>query len=249
MSSSNQKRQEPGRLAFVENLARIDLDRRERTGIPEAVFAQGKSLAQIVAISRALLTERERVLITRFPPEDLEVLTRKLDEEHEIAVYAEGRILVLSANGTQVVPTGGKVAVLSAGTADIPVAEEARVTALEMGCEVLSFYDVGVAGLQRLVEPIEQIKKAGVSAAVVVAGMEGALPTVVKGLVAIPVVGVPTSVSYGYGRGGEAALMTMLNSCSPGLTVCNIDNGFGGGATAALIANQVAAALGQARSR
>jgi hypothetical protein len=111
-----------------------------------------------------------------------------------------------------------------------------------MGCEVFTFYDVGVAGIHRLVKPVETILQKDISSAVVVAGMEGALPSVVRGLVPIPVIGVPSSVGYGYGGKGEAALMSMLQSCSPGLTVVNIDNGFGAGATAALVANQVAAA-------
>jgi hypothetical protein len=130
--------------------------------------------------------------------------------------------------------------VLAAGTSDIPTAEEARVTAEVMGCAVLARYDVGIAGIHRLLEPLREIVSIEVSAIVVVAGMEGALPSVVRGLVSVPVIGVPTSTGYGYGGHGQGALMTMLQSCAPGLTVVNIDNGFGAGATAALIANTVA---------
>jgi hypothetical protein len=132
--------------------------------------------------------------------------------------------------------------VLAAGTSDIPAAEEAKVTAEVMGCQVLAYYDVGIAGIHRLMEPLRETLVQDVSAIVVVAGMEGALPSVVRGLVPVPVIGVPTSTGYGYGGKGEAALMTMLQSCAPGLTVVNIDNGFGAGATAALIANGVAQA-------
>ncbi len=137
---------------------------------------------------------------------------------------------------------GGTIAILAAGTSDIPVAEEARVTAEVMGCEVLAHYDVGIAGIHRLLDPLREVVAKDVSALVVVAGMEGTLPSVVRGLVTVPVIGVPTSTGYGYGGQGQAALMTMLQSCAPGLTVVNIDNGFGAGATAALIAHQVARA-------
>jgi phosphoribosylcarboxyaminoimidazole (NCAIR) mutase len=133
----------------------------------------------------------------------------------------------------------GCIAILAAGTADVRVAEEAAVSAEAMGCRVLRFYDVGIAGLHRLLEPIRQIQENQVACVVACAGMEGALPSVVRGLIAIPVIGVPVSTGYGYGGKGQAALMTMLQSCSPGLTVVNIDNGFGAGATAALIAKHL----------
>jgi hypothetical protein len=170
----------------------------------------------------------------------------QLKNEFKVVYHRVGRALVVSKIGVVPAPSGGVIAVLAAGTSDLPVAEEARVTAETMGCRVLAFYDVGVAGIHRLVSPLEMIHKEEASAVVAVAGMEGALPTVVRGLVAVPVIGVPTSVGYGYGGKGEAALMTMLQSCAPGLTVVNIDNGFGAGATAALIANHVAAAKRQA---
>ena len=171
-----------------------------------------------------------------------EMIRSQLKDQLQVRYHQTGRALVVTINDVLPIPTGGVIAVLAAGTSDIPVAEEARVTAETMGCKVLTFYDVGVAGIHRLVAPLEMIHKEEVSAVVAVAGMEGALPTVVRGLVAVPVIGVPTSVGYGYGGKGEGALMTMLQSCAPGLTVVNIDNGFGAGATAALIANHVAAA-------
>jgi NCAIR mutase (PurE)-related protein len=139
-------------------------------------------------------------------------------------------------------PSGGRVAVLTAGTSDVPYAEEAEVIATEMGCEVFSAYDVGVAGIHRLAEPLQAIRKRRADVVVVAAGMDGALPSVVSGLVDVPVIGLPTPIGYGLGGGGVAALLTMLQTCSPGLTVVNIGNGIGAGATAALIANRVAAA-------
>jgi NCAIR mutase (PurE)-related protein len=138
--------------------------------------------------------------------------------------------------------TGGKIGVLTAGTSDVPVAEEARLVAEAMGCQVQTLYDVGVAGLHRLVGPLRELLVGDVAALVVCAGMDGALPSVVAGLAPVPVIGVPTSVGYGAGGKGRAALLSMLQTCAPGLTVVNIDNGVGAGATAALIANRVAAA-------
>ena len=131
---------------------------------------------------------------------------------------------------------GQKIGVLTAGTSDIPVAEEAAITAEVMGCSVIRGYDVGVAGIHRLLEPLKDMIQQDVACVIVVAGMEGALPSVVAGMVGVPVIGVPTSIGYGLGAGGIGALTTMLQSCSPGLVVVNIDNGFNAGATAALIA-------------
>jgi NCAIR mutase (PurE)-related protein len=134
------------------------------------------------------------------------------------------------------------VGIISAGTSDIPVAEEAAIIAEEMGCQVTCIYDVGVAGLHRLVEPLRNLLSSGVDAIVVAAGMDGALPSVVAGLVPVPVIGLPTSIGYGLGGKGIAALLSMLQTCAPGLSVVNIDNGVGAGTTAALIANRVAQA-------
>ncbi len=136
--------------------------------------------------------------------------------------------------------TGGRVGLISAGTSDIPCAEEARLIAEAMGCVVVPVYDVGVAGLHRLFQPLQSMLAEGVDVIIVAAGMDGALPSVVSGLVDVPVIGLPTSIGYGLGGGGVGALISMLQTCAPGLTVVNIDNGVGAGATAALIANRVA---------
>lgn len=233
------------RLEFVSDLARLDLDRRARSGIPEVIFGQGKSSAQLLAICRRLVEKNGRAVVSRLNAERVAVLRGQLGPGIVLDSYAEGHVVVVARPDAPRPQGGGVVAVLAAGTSDIPVAEEARVMALEMGCEVIHHYDVGVAGLHRLVDPLRELVQRDVAAVVAVAGMEGALPTMVKGLLPMPVIGVPTSVGYGLGQPGEAALMTMLSSCALGLTVVNIDNGIGGGATAALIANRLSAARGQ----
>ena len=228
-----------GQIELVETFARLDLDRRRRTGIPETVFAEGKSIDQLVSILRTLCEKCGIVLATRVSNEYADKLREAFKTGYKFQHNNRGRTVVLQAAGFQQSSAGGCIAILAAGTGDIPVAEEAKVTAEVMGCEVLTFYDVGVAGIHRLVKPLKDIFEKEFSAVVVVAGIEGALPSIVRGLVPVPVIGVPTSVGYGYGARGEAALMSMLQSCSPGLTVVNIDNGFGAGATAALIANGI----------
>jgi len=226
--------------ASLDSFGRLDIHRRERTGIPEAVLAEGKTGEQVVRLVEALASQVGVALVTRADAAAAESVKAALGNSFDVSVNENARCIIVRRKDARIDPTGGVIAVLAAGTSDLPVAEEARVTAELMGCKVLRFYDVGVAGIHRLVAPLEEIRTQDASAVVAVAGMEGALPTVVRGLVPVPVIGVPTSVGYGYGGRGEAALMTMLQSCAPGLTVVNIDNGFGAGATAALIANRLA---------
>jgi NCAIR mutase (PurE)-related protein len=228
-------------IAAVQHFARLDLHRKERTGVPEAVFAMNKTTEQVVSILDKLARQSGQALATRVSDECAKTMRKKLGRIFQVEHNASGGTVLVRRRDFKPSRAGGRIAVLAAGTADIRVAEEARVTAELMGCEVLKFYDVGIAGIHRLAEPLKQIAESEVSCLVVAAGMEGALPSVVRGLVDVPVIGVPVSTGYGHGGKGEAALMTMLQSCSPGLTVVNIDNGFGAGATAALIANRVAA--------
>ncbi|MGH2568767.1 MAG: nickel pincer cofactor biosynthesis protein LarB [Bacteroidota bacterium] len=230
----------PEQLQTLEAFARLDHQRALRTGIPEAVFGEGKTALQIVSLLQTLAEKAGFALATRVEPAIASQVTDEFPMKLKIFYNRTGRTLLATRTDYEPKSTGGKVAILAAGTSDLPIAEEAKVTAEVMGCEVLTFYDVGVAGIHRLVQPIEEILNKAVASVVVVAGMEGALPSVVRGLVPVPVIGVPTSVGYGYGGKGEAALMSMLQSCAPGMTVVNIDNGFGAGATAALIANRVA---------
>jgi NCAIR mutase (PurE)-related protein len=229
----------PDQVHTIEGLARLDLQRAQRTGIPEAVFAEGKTPTQVATLLRGLAERIGVALATRVTTESANTVISDLTPEFNVVHHGTGRTIVVTRQDYEPKSTGGKVAILAAGTSDLPVAEEARVTAEVMGCEVMTFYDVGVAGIHRLVEPLTKIVGSEVAALVVVAGMEGALPSVVRGLVPVPVIGVPTSVGYGFGGKGKAALMSMLQSCAPGLTVVNIDNGFGAGSTAALIANLV----------
>lgn len=207
--------------------AKVDHQRARRMGFPEVVFAQGKADEQLLEICRAHLAVHARLLVTRLAPERAPWLTAELPggAYHPIA-------RTLTYGLAEVSPVGG-VLVLCAGTADLPVAEEAVQTARIMGAQVELAADVGVAGIHRLIAHQRKIEAARVL--VVVAGMEGALPSVVGGLAHSPVIAVPTSVGYGTGLGGVAALLTMLNSCAPGVTVTNIDNGFGAGYAAAII--------------
>ncbi len=225
----------------VGHFARLDVKRHERTGIPEAVFAGNKTREQVVAIVARLAEAAGQTLATHVTDECAALVRRKLGRRFHLDYHSLARTLVARRHGFAPKHTGGCIAVVAAGTADVRVAEEARVTAEVMGCKVLRFYDVGIAGIHRLIEPLQQMHDADIACAVVCAGMEGALPAVVRGLLHAPVIGVPVSTGYGYGGRGEGALMTMLQSCAPGLTVVNIDNGFGAGATAALIANRLAA--------
>lgn len=201
--------------------ARIDHHRSLRQGIPEVVFAQGKSPEEVVQIAKAIHRRSKRFLISKASREIFKKLRMKSASFHERSG--------LIASGDMKGKTGS-VAVISAGTSDIPVAEEAALTASFLGSKVSQVYDVGVAGIHRLMDQRKHIEEANVI--VVVAGMEGALPSVVGGLTNRPIVAVPTSVGYGTSLGGLTALFAMLNSCVPGIAVMNIDNGFGAGCLA-----------------
>lgn len=220
--------------------ARLDFAREARKGIPEIVLAETKTDDQVMDIVRAFLERTGRAVVTRLRQTTIERL-REVRDAH-VDLREPARAAAVHAPGYKRPVTGGKVGILTAGTGDIPVAEEAKLVAEEMGCAVRTVYDVGVAGLHRLFAPLEELIAEEVGALVVAAGMDGALPSVVTGLAPVPVIGVPTSIGYGAGGRGRAALLSMLQTCAPGLTVVNIDNGVGAGATAALIANRLAAA-------
>lgn len=234
---------------YVQGFARLDVYRDRRTGIPEVIYAESKEPKEAAELLIRMAQERGWAMATRVGEECLKEIQMVLPPEYEIKAYPKARVIAIRRTDFHPESPGGRIGILAAGTADIPVAEEARAIACEMGCEVISAYDVGVAGIHRLLEPLKDMLEKEAVAIVVVAGMEGALPTVVRSLVDVPVIGVPTSVGYGYGGKGEGALMTMLQSCSPGLVVVNIDNGFGAGATAALIARRVAKERGREKDR
>jgi len=213
----------------VDNLgfARVDLHRSLRHGVPEAVFCQGKTPAQVLAIVERLAQVHDNILATRAAPDVIAALEAS---GLPVRVHADAKLVVVRPQPVEGV---GLILVVSAGTSDVPVAEEAAVTAEAMGNRVERLFDCGVAGLHRLVPHLDRLNEA--NAIVAVAGMEGALPSVIGGLVDRPVIAVPTSVGYGASFGGVAALLAMLNSCAPGISVVNIDNGYG----AAAQANQI----------
>ena len=224
-----------GEVRYLEEFAVLDLGRAARKGVPEVVYASGKTAAQVAKICASILDRSERVLVSGPTPEQERLLRETLPG---VPLRRAGKALVAGAGSP--IPTGGRVVAISAGTSDLPVLEEAIAVAHEMGVVVKSFHDVGVAGIHRLANPLDEIHAFDPDCLIVAAGMEGALPTVVSSLVAVPVVGLPTSTGYGLGGDGTAAILGMLQSCSPGLSVVNVDNGVGAGATAALIANRSA---------
>jgi NCAIR mutase (PurE)-related protein len=207
--------------------AKIDHHRAIRTGMPEVVFCQGKTITQIIAIFRSLSEKNKSMLMTRANQK----IFRQIRQINKRTIYnaLAGTIVLQSSTAAK----KGKVSVVSAGTADIRVAEEARVTAEVFGSRVEKIYDIGVAGLHRLLDCYNRISDS--RCIIVVAGMDGVLPSVIGGLSSCPVIAVPTSVGYGANFKGIAPLLTMLNSCAPGVSVVNIDNGFGAGYIASLI--------------
>lgn len=223
---------------------RLDPSRAERTGIPEIVLAERKRAEDVVRSLLALAGARGRALASRVRDDQVPTLLTSIQAPFVVEHLPEARLVTVARDGCAPLPQGGRVGVISAGTSDRPVALEAATMAREMGCTVTEVADVGVAGLHRLFVPLDELLREGVDVLIVAAGMDGALPSVVAGLVPVPVIGLPVSVGYGYGGDGTAALMAMLQSCAPGLAVVNIDNGIGAGSTAALIANRVAAARG-----
>lgn len=216
------------------DMAKLDTHRVERVGIPEAILAEGKDKDDLVKIALAHMDEAGNVIVTRISPDQLQVFSAaKLPPRTIMEHNLRARTVVLRK--VEKGPASGKVGILAAGTADIPVAEEAKVVAEEMGCKVVSEYDVGVAGIHRLFPCLERM--VDVDSMVVAAGREGTLPAVVAGIVDVPVIGLPVSTGYGIGGNGVAALLSMLQSCSV-LTVVNVDAGFVAGAYAAKIALQ-----------
>ena len=224
----------------IGNLARIDIGREFRKGIPEVILAEGKITDNIAKIALKILNEKGRAIISRATKEQIHALKEEIPSEAFLQVDDKVGLIVIKMKGFEVKRTGGKVGILTAGTSDIPVAEEAKIIAEEMGCEVITAYDIGVAGIHRLFPPLKEMIEKEVDVLVVVAGREGALPSVVAGIIDIPIVAIPTSIGYGFGEKGVSALMAMLQACSLGLAVVNIDGGVAAGAIAALIANRVA---------
>ncbi|MFP3897321.1 MAG: nickel pincer cofactor biosynthesis protein LarB [Anaerolineales bacterium] len=226
-----------------------DYERECRKGVPEIILTDTKTVSQSLAIATSFLEHNGRAILSRVSSDLRDALEAEYGTKG-FDWYASSRMAVLHAEGFEIAANGGRVGIISAGTSDQPAAQEAAVVCREMGCDVHVVHDVGVAGLHRLFEPLERLlDKEDVDVIIVAAGMDGALPSVVSGLVDVPVLGLPTSVGYGMGGKGESALLAMLQTCSPGLAVVNIDNGVGAGVMAALIADRVASARSGADGR
>ena len=221
----------------IEDLAKFDVGRKFRRGIPEVIFAEKKQLADLKKILLAVISRSDPVLVSRIHKNDFKKIV-SFANKNKIKIKIGKNTTSIIFYKKMIKTSGGHVGILTGGTSDIGVAEEARLMAETMGCECTCSYDVGIAGLHRLFPVIKKMIRVEVDSIVVVAGMEGALASIVSSLVDIPVIGVPSSVGYGYGEKGVAALAAMLQSCTLGLSVVNIDNGIGAGAIAANIANR-----------
>ena len=225
-------------VEYVEDLAKLDIGRDMRKGVPEVVYGENKTYSDLTKIADAALKRRGSVIISKINDNQIKKLQKFLQKKRAVVTVSErARTLVASKNKTS--SSGGNVGIITAGTSDIAVAEEARLMVEAMGCKAMTSYDVGIAGMHRMFPVLKEMISNNVDAIIVVAGMEGALASVVTTLVDVPVIGVPTSVGYGFGSEGFAALASMLQSCTFGLAVMNIDNGIGAGALAGTIANRI----------
>jgi NCAIR mutase (PurE)-related protein len=222
----------------IGNIAQIDTGRRNRKGIPEIILAERKELLDLKKIIKKTLTKNNEVLISRIKQKDYtKILEFAKKNKYKIKNGKNTTALLIYKN--KIKKLGGKIGIIAAGTSDIGVGEEAKLVCESMNCECVCSYDVGIAGLHRIFPVLKQFIESEVDVIIVVAGMEGALASIVSSIADVPVIGVPTSIGYGYGEKGVAALASMLQSCSLGLTVVNIDNGVGAGAAAANIANRI----------
>ncbi|MFX1577798.1 MAG: nickel pincer cofactor biosynthesis protein LarB [Promethearchaeota archaeon] len=224
----------------VAHLAKLDVHRETRKGIPEVIFAQNKTVSDLVEIIKAGIAAKPILILSKVSVQQQQALKEFSGTDLIFEVFGEGEIAIIHKPDYHPRKTGGKIGIIAAGTSDRNVAEAARIMGEQMGCQVFTTYDVGVAGVHRLFPELEEMVEQGIDILIVVAGMEGALPSLVTGLVDTPVIGLPISTGYGLGGEGLGALISMLQSCSLGLAVVNIDNGIGAGAIAALIANRIA---------
>ena len=222
----------------IENFAKIDLGREARKGIPEVVFAERKENSEVKKIIKNVLRKTNSIVVSRIPKKNFQDICNYC-KKNDLKVNVGQNCTTILVYKNPLKKTKGKIGIITAGTSDIGIAEESRLMCESMGCSSITSYDVGIAGLHRIFPVLKKFVKAEVDAIIVVAGMEGALASVVSSTVNVPIIGVPTSIGYGYGEKGIAALASMLQSCSLGLTVVNIDNGIGAGAAAAKIVNQI----------
>ncbi len=223
-------------IEHIEEVAKLDINREARRGVPEVIYAENKSFKDIKAIATRVLRKKDYVVISRIRDKDIKRIADSL-KNYKVRVGKYSNTIL--AYKDQLKDDYGPVAIITAGTSDIKVAEEAEFILEAMNCRVIKGYDVGVAGIHRLFPILRSVIEEEADAIIVIAGMEGALASVVAALVDIPVIGVPTSIGYGYGANGYGALASMLQSCTFGLAVINIDNGIGAGAFAGLVARRV----------
>lgn len=225
----------------IEDIAKLDIGREVRRGVPEIIFAENKEQCDIIRIATAAVKRNGRVVVSRVRKNELSMVVDALQNRGLVVETGKNSTTLLAFE--MPLPdnneTDAKIGIMAAGTSDVGVAEEARLVAKAMSCEAIVSYDVGIAGIHRLFPALKEMIAQNVGAIVVVAGMEGALASVVASIVDVPVVGVPTSIGYGFGGNGVAALASMLQSCTLGLAVVNIDNGVGAGAYAASIAKHI----------
>jgi NCAIR mutase (PurE)-related protein len=224
----------------IGDIAKLDVNRELRKGMPEIIFAENKEYKDIIRIALAAIGRNGQVVVSRIRKNELAKVTGALKKRGMVVEAGRNSTILLASDksfGRKM--TGATIGIMAAGTSDIGVAEEARLVARAMGCDTIASYDIGIAGMHRLFPALKEMAAQQVGAIVVVAGMEGALASVVASVVDVPVVGVPTSVGYGFGGNGVAALASMLQSCTLGLAVVNIDNGVGAGAYAASIAKRM----------
>lgn len=226
----------------IGDLAKLDIFRERRTGVPEVIYAQNKDTNVLNDIISGFINSKKFAIISRYNEDQKKMILQSFGKKNNyiIEINDLGKIIVIKETLFEFTKKKGIVGIITAGSSDIPIANEAEVIVKAMGCKVISSYDVGIAGIHRIFTPLGDMIKKGVHVIIVCAGMEGTLPGVVAALVDVPVIGVPISSGYGLGEKGKGALITMLQSCSPGLLVVNIDNGFGAGVSAAMIANKIA---------
>ncbi|MFC1992267.1 nickel pincer cofactor biosynthesis protein LarB [Chloroflexota bacterium] len=222
----------------VGDLARLDTGRDSRRGMPEVIIAEGKTARDVVDITLGALRGKGRAIVSRASRQHIQAIKKAETGSVTLQVNQKARMVIIKSKDFVAINSGGRVGIMTAGTSDIPVAEEARIIAEEMGCEVVTAYDLGIAGIHRLFAPLKEMLERDVDVMVVVAGREGALPSIVAGMIDIPVIAVPSSQGYGLGEKGVSALMAMLQACSLGMGVVNIDGGVPAGTIAGLIANR-----------
>lgn len=228
-------------IEHIDGCVQLDLFRQHRTGIPEVIFAETKTPEITLEITKKMLEKNHFALVSRLKKEHIDILKSHFQNvaEIELEINQGARIAYLKKKDLQLPQKPGLVGIITAGTSDIQIAEESKLVLKGMGINTITTYDVGIAGIHRLFPPLENMIKSDVDVLIVIAGMEGTLPGVIAALVDVPVIGVPASTGYGLGANGIGALTTMLQSCSPGLAIVNIDNGFGAAAMAALILKQI----------